>query len=449
METVSVTPIRGAKPGEGISFLYQLGRHNLIVDCGLAPNEKIAREELVDIYLNLDCWVDGILLTHSHYDHARAAVWVAKALQKPISCTEYTKVQIREWAVSDGIDFNAIKINVIAEGDILQFGEAKIRVIRWAHSTPDALGFDINIGNKHLAHLGDGKLTGFLAESFEDNLETMREIARTPVDLLTMDVLGIKREGYTKPEMPVVENIARTVLENAGKTIYIFMYSSNDDRILGVISTIYKWLEKPEYAAVEKDGIRFLFRGSAMYKAVERMAELNDLPYLEKHLNRRQAKTTVVFGTTGGDSSFDKRLVKFSQADGPRDEEFTALAPNDIVIYSAGFIPLINPIENDKKRQQEIQMFRDMKKLGATIYAPRGFDRFLGIEDIVVPGLFSVGGHEAQSGLMKVINSIEPQWLLPFHLQEGGYATLQQLTGERTIVLHPDNLETINLGRYK
>lgn len=448
MENISVTPIRGAKPEEGISFLYQLGRHNLIIDCGFAPNETISREDLVNIYINMDHWFDGMLITHSHYDHARAAVWVAKALRIPIYCTEYTKVQIREWAFDDGINFDAIKINVIAEDDVLRFGEAKIRVIQWAHSTPCALGFDINIGNKHLAHLGDGKLTGFSMESFGDNLETMQEIARNPVDLLTMDVLYIKKEGYAKPEMPVVENIAKTILQNAGKTIYVFMFSSNDDRILGVMSTIFKCLEQPEYAFAEKNGIRFLFRGSGMRKTVERIAELNKLPNLRKHLDRRQAKTTVVFGTTGGDGSFDKRLVKFSQADTPAEEEFTTLRPDDIIIYSAGFIPLIDPAENENKRQQEIQMFRDMKSLGATIYAPRGFDRILGIEDIVISGLYSVGGHEAQDGLMKVINTIKPQWLLPFHLQEGGYAVLQQLTEGQSIVLRPDNLESISLGRY-
>lgn len=445
MKPIEIIQIRGAREKEGISFFAQLGRIGLILDCGMDPNETTTREEIVEIFMGMDRRFDGILLTHTHMDHGRAAVWIAVYFGIPIYTSAYGRKQLKTWAEDDGIDFERIKVVIIAEGDELEFGPAKIRVIRWAHSTPDAFGFSIRIGSKHIVHLGDGKLTGIRKESIDEHLEMFRELAKTPVDLLVMEILMIKKPGKTKPELPVIHNIARTILENPGRRIFIFQYASNDDRIHGIIATVFKWIEeKPEYESWRRDGIRFLFYGTAMRKTIERMAELKEISDLKKTLNPRDAKTTVVFGTTGGEWSYDKRLVEYTK--NPDKPDALTLRKDDAVIFSAGVIPHPNPIETERRKEAARALLRDFHKLGAKVYVNRGLDIFLGIQDFVIPGIYGVGGHEAQEGLLQVIGTLAPQMILPFHALSGSFTMLQRLVGEATMVLEPDNMECLRIG---
>jgi mRNA degradation ribonuclease J1/J2 len=446
MKSIEVIQVRGASESEGISFFYQLGRIGLIVDCGMDPNETTTREEVLTTYMEMDRWYDAILLTHTHYDHARAAVWVADHFGIPIYTSNYGRKQLQVWAEDEKIDFTRIKINIIAEGDMLEFGPAKIKVVSWAHSTPEAFGFSIRTGGKHIVHLGDGKLTGIREESFDDNMAMLSGLAKMPVDLLVMDILMLQKPGKTKPELPAIENIARTILENPGKKIFVFQYASNDDRIHGVLATVFRWIEeKPEYKSFKRDKIRFLFQGTAMRRTAERMAELNNVPDMERQLNPRDAKTTVVFGTTGGDHSYDRRLVEYTKSR-DRSHKILTLAKDDVIIFSAGFIPHPNPVVNKERMESARQLFRDFHALGAKVYVNRGLDLFLSIQDYVIPGMFSVGGHEAQKGLVRVIGTLSPQMIFPFHVLEGSYTLLQRLVGNDTTVLQPANLEQIRIG---
>lgn len=445
MKAIEVLQVRGAREKEGISFFYQLGRIGLIVDCGMDPNEATTREEIINIYMGLDRWFDGILLTHTHMDHARWAVVVADYFGIPIYTSVYGRKQLEVWAESDDIDFERIKIVIINEDDFLEFGSAKIQVVRWAHSTPDAFGFSIRVAGKHIIHLGDGKLTGIRQESIDEHLEMFRELGRTPVDLLVMEILMLKKPGKTKPELPVIENIARTILENPGRRIFIFQYASNDDRIHGILATVFRWMEeKPEYESFKRDGVRFLFYGTAMRNTVERMAELNEIPDLKKMLNPRDAKTTVVFGTTGGEWSYDKRLIEYTK--NPDKPDVVTIRKDDVIIFSAGVIPHPDPAETDRRMNGVRKLLRDFYDLGAKVYVNRGLDLFLGIKDYVVPGVYGVGGHEAQEGLLQVIGTLAPQMLLPFHVLSGSLSLLKKLVGESTVILQPGNLENFRIG---
>jgi mRNA degradation ribonuclease J1/J2 len=442
--------IRGANENEGVSFFYQLGWYGLIVDAGLDPKESTTREEIIQIYMNLDRRLDGILLTHTHNDHARAAVWLADYFNIPIFTGQYGRLQLQSWAQYDKINFERIKVNIIAEGDIIECGPAKITIVRWSHSTRDPFGFSIRVGGKHIVHLGDGKLTGIWKESYDQNLAMLRGLAETPIDLLVMDVLMIKKPGKTKPELPVIENIAKTILDNPGQQIFVFQYASNDDRIHGILATVFQWIEeKPEYASFLDNGIRFLFQGTAMKNAVERMAKEKNLPNLRKTLDRREATTTVIFGTTGGDElrpSYDKKLAKFSVQPDAQNKQGPIVKTGDVIVYSSGFISDTDEVLNEKRKEDMRQMFKTFHNLGAKIFVNFGFDRFMGIEKYVTPGVFSVGGHELQDGLKTVISTLAPQMLMPFHVLVGSYTVLQRLIGDSITVLQPNNCEPQRIG---
>ncbi|MFA5133473.1 MAG: MBL fold metallo-hydrolase [Patescibacteria group bacterium] len=442
-EELQIIQVRGENE-EGISFFYGLGRIGLIIDAGISPLEDITRQEIIDVYKTLNRLFDAILLTHTHVDHARAAVWVALEFGIPIYTTSIGKKFLAYWAKKDEIDLETVKINIIQEGDQIQIGRAKIKVVQWEHSTPGALGFDIYIGDKHILHLGDGKLTGIYPESYHQNLLAIQKVAEKPIDILTMDALGIERRGLTPPEFPVIDSIAKTVLTGPGKRHFIFMYGSNTERLQGTIGHIMGLLEKDEYKETRDGGITFLFRGTAIQQAIEIIAEEQDIPNVKKALERRDAKTTVVFGTTGGEYAFDRRLLQFSKMnyDEPR---ALIIRPGDNVIFSSGFIPHPNPSINKKNMNEMREFFKNVHSLGANIYVNRGFDRFLEIEPYVKAGSFTTGGHEKRSGLASVISVIKPKIIIPFHLLPGGLKILKEVA-EKANVLRPINFSTMEFG---
>lgn len=443
-ETLEVIPIRGVEEGieEGVSIYYKLGRCGVIVDCGLHPEEKITDEELISIYRKLNRHFDFMLLTHPHNDHIRKALLVAGYFHIPICCTSVCKRYLKIHAKRDDINFDAIKINVIKEGDEFNLDGATVRVVQWKHSTPHALGFDIYIGDWHLLHMGDGKLNGIFADSYKDNVDMFREIAKKPVHLLTLDALKADRGGVVPPEIPMIENIAKIALENPGKKIFIFMFATHLDKIQAIIKQILDcvYSNDEKYSKIRESGIRFLFRGNAMKNAADIIAQENEVRNLVKNLNRADAGTSIIFGTTGGEFSYDKLLVR---KDGfLRDR----IEPGDVVIFSSGLIPSSNEEEFKQTKKETEKMVREMFLSGAQIYTTKWFAKDVGVQECVTVGHFNIGGHEKRKGLQKVLEILNPEMILPFHLLKGGGAALQRLAGDKTIVFQPSHLECMKLG---
>lgn len=456
-EKIEVIPVRGlpkqSEREEGVSFYYKLGRYGIIVDAGIHPQEQkdIDHQELIQAYRDLDRHLDAILLTHGHADHARFAPILANYFKIPIYTTPTVKRYIRNWAEQDQINFDALKITVIKEGQKLYFGNAMINIVEWAHSIPEALGFDIQIGDKHIVHLGDGKLTGFDKSSFNINLEKIKNLAKRPVDLLTVDALkAARRSRITKPEGPVVKNIAEVILKNPGKNNFVFLYSSNHDRIQAIINYILDYTNHSEdFNQVKADGIRFLFRGNAMNKTAEMIGEAAQLPSLKKDLNLPSAKTTVVFGTVGGEHSYDKYLIKDADDKRP-DKDGVILSEGDNVIFSCGYIPEPDPEENREKEERERNVVKTLYERKVNIYATYGHARYLQIKPYVKKiGNYNVGGHEGQEGMQLIFNALRASMVLPFHLQRGEHTVLQRMLGEISFVLEQNNFDIIPLGRVK
>lgn len=445
-ETLKITQIRGMKSEEGISFLYRLGRACILIDSGIGPLEDITKSEILDIYRSLGVYFDALLLTHTHHDHARAALWLAEEFKIPVYTTKIGKKILANMARRDGSNLEAIKIVIIKEGDTIKIGNAKINVVKLEHSTPETVGFDIHIGDKHLVHLGDGKHTGMRSESYKKSIAMMNKMAERPILLLTMDALGVARPGLTSPEFPVANAIASTVLNGPDKKHFIFLSGSNINRLQEIIRRI---LEKiyidNKRGGLSENGISFLFRGAAIQEAIDIIAEEADLPGLKKQLANKKAKTTVIFGTTGGEYSYDKRLWEFTKQNRGRDD-LLVIRPGDNIIYSSGFIPHRNPKINKKNIYEMRQFIKCLFEYGANIFVNRGMDKLLKIEPYATAGIYAVGGHEKQEGIARTIEILSPQLIMPFHLLEGDYSVLQKLAGNNTIVLRPNNFEEINLG---
>jgi len=446
-ETLKIIPLRGVKEGveQGVSIYYKLGRYGFIFDCGIHPEEKITEEELIAVYKRLKDSgfpLDCIFLTHSHTDHIRGALWVAGHFHIPIYCTSVCKRTLKNIAERDEVNFDAIKFVTIQEGDELKFGRATIRVREWAHSTADALGFEIHIGGRHLLHMGDGKLTGIHSESFNDNIAMFEEIAKEPLHLLTFDALKADRGGVTPAEMPMIENIAKIAAENTGKKIFIFMFATHLDKIQAIIKQVLDrvYSDDEKYRELREGGVSIRFGGTAMKNAAQIIEEENEIPNLVKNLYRRDAETSVVFGTTGGEFSYDRRLV---QKNGFLKDKIN---PGDVVIFSCGLIPCSDKTEFERKKREAKDMVEEMLRLEARIYTTKWFAKDLQIQDRVTTGHFNLGGHEGQKGLQKVLDILRPQMILPFHLLKGGCTALQRLAGEGSIVLQPEHFECVNLG---
>ncbi len=396
MNKVSFIPIGGIGDVTRNMYLYEYKDEILIVDCGLGfADETMLGVELLlpDVsYLLSSCLpagtagkkIVGLVLTHGHEDHIGALPFVlpqflGKGIKFPIYGGPLTAALSNEKLKEFGIPLRVEKVNY--EDSELKLGKFHVSFIRVTHSIPDSAHLFIKTPAGNFYHGSDFKFDLTPFDGKKTDFLKLSRVLQEGVLCLMSDCLRAEKEGYTKSEQELADNIEEKMKNCKGKFI-LTTYSSNISRLNQAIS------------AAKKQGRKVAFVGRSLITASTLAQELGYMKLdkgVEVSLNdlRRYRGRDLLLLVAGSQAQAGSALSRI--ANGEHRE--ISISQNDVVVFSADPIPGNEVSINS--------LIDSLSKYGArVIYSELSDD-------------FHVSGHGASDDLMLLMELVRPKKLVP------------------------------------
>ena len=205
--------------------------------------------------------IKGLVITHGHEDHIGAIPYVLKQVNMPIYATRLT-VKLIEHKLEEHHIRNQVKVNVVNQGETVNFGKMQVEFIRSSHSIPDAVMLAIHTPVGTVIHTGDFKVDYTPIDGQEMDLGRIAEIGNRGVLALLSDSTNSERKGFTMSEKsigPVFDNL----FEGCKKRIVVATFASNVHRVQQIVNSAVKF------------GRKIAVSGRSMINMIEAARELN------------------------------------------------------------------------------------------------------------------------------------------------------------------------------
>ena len=358
----------------------------VLVDCGLEfPEDDMLGVDLVipDVtYLvkNKDK-IKGLVITHGHEDHIGAIPYVLKQVNMPIYATKLTSKLI-EHKLEEHHIRNQVKINVVNQGETVNFGKMQVEFIRSSHSIPDAVMLAIHTPVGTVIHTGDFKVDYTPIDGQEMDLGRIAEIGNRGVLALLSDSTNAERKGFTMSEKsigPVFDNL----FEGCKKRIVVATFASNVHRVQQIVNSAVKF------------GRKIAISGRSMINMIEAARNLDyiDAPddlFIDIDLIKNYTDDQLVIITTGSQGETMSALTRMANGEHKK----VTITGNDLVIISA------NPIPGNEKSVSKV--IDQLMKIGAEVV-------YSALADV------HVSGHACQEEQKLIMALVRPKYFLPVH----------------------------------
>ena len=358
----------------------------VLVDCGLEfPEDDMLGVDLVipDVtYLikNKDK-IKGLVITHGHEDHIGAIPYVLKQVNMPIYATRLT-VKLIEHKLEEHHIRNQVKVNVVNQGETVNFGKMQVEFIRSSHSIPDAVMLAIHTPVGTIIHTGDFKVDYTPIDGQEMDLGRIAELGNRGVLALLSDSTNAERKGFTMSEKsigPVFDNL----FEGCKKRIVVATFASNVHRVQQIVNSAVKF------------GRKIAVSGRSMINMIDAARELNyiDAPddlFIDIDLIKNYTDDQLVIITTGSQGETMSALTRMANGEHKK----VTITGNDLVIISA------NPIPGNEKAVSKV--IDQLMKIGAEVV-------YSALADV------HVSGHACQEEQKLIMALVRPKYFLPVH----------------------------------
>ena len=358
----------------------------ILVDCGLEfPEDDMLGVDLVipDVtYLikNKDK-IKGLVITHGHEDHIGAIPYVLKQVNMPIYATKLT-VKLIEHKLEEHHIRNQVKVNIVNQGDTVNFGKMQVEFIRSSHSIPDAVMLAIHTPVGTVIHTGDFKVDYTPIDGQEMDLGRLAEIGNRGVLALLSDSTNSERKGFTMSEKsigPVFDNL----FEGCKKRIVVATFASNVHRVQQIVNSAVKF------------GRKIAVSGRSMINMIEAARNLNyiDAPddlFIDIDMIKNYTDDQLVIITTGSQGETMSALTRMANGEHKK----VTITGNDLVIISA------NPIPGNEKSVSKV--IDQLMKIGAEVV-------YSALADV------HVSGHACQEEQKLIMALVRPKYFLPVH----------------------------------
>ena len=358
----------------------------ILVDCGLEfPEDDMLGVDLVipDVtYLikNKDK-IKGLVITHGHEDHIGAIPYVLKQVNMPIYATKLT-AKLIEHKLEEHHIRNQVKVNIVNQGDTVNFGKMQVEFIRSSHSIPDAVMLAIHTPVGTVIHTGDFKVDYTPIDGQEMDLGRLAEIGNRGVLALLSDSTNSERKGFTMSEKsigPVFDNL----FEGCKKRIVVATFASNVHRVQQIVNSAVKF------------GRKIAVSGRSMINMIEAARNLNyiDAPddlFIDIDMIKNYTDDQLVIITTGSQGETMSALTRMANGEHKK----VTLTGNDLVIISA------NPIPGNEKSVSKV--IDQLMKIGAEVV-------YSALADV------HVSGHACQEEQKLIMALVRPKYFLPVH----------------------------------
>jgi len=405
MNRVSFIPIGGIGDVTRNMYLYEYGNEILIVDCGLGfADETMLGVELllpdISYLLSTDKKIVGMVLTHGHEDHIGALPFIipqllSKGIRFPIYggplTTALANEKLKEFNVNQRVE------KVDYENSQVHLGSFSVSFIRVTHSIPDSAHLFIKTPAGNFYHGSDFKFDLTPFDGKKTDFPRLAKVLTEGVLCLMSDCLRAEKEGYTKSEQELANNIEEEMRSCQGKFI-LTTYSSNISRLNQAIQAARKHGRKVAFVGRSLITTSTLAQGLGYMKLDKGMeVSLNNI--------RRYRDKDLLLLVAGSQAQSGSALSRI--ANGEHRE--VTISKNDIVVFSADPIP---------GNEVSINALIDsLSRYGAKVIYSQLTDEF------------HVSGHGAADDLMLLMELVGPKKLVPI----GG--TYRQMIAYKNLAL--------------
>lgn len=384
--SLKIIPLGGLlEIGKNIT-VFEYENEIIIVDCGLAfPEDDMLGVDLVipDItYLEKNKnKIKGLVITHGHEDHIGAIPYLLKQIDIPIYATRLTAGLITNKLEEHGL-VRKTKLNIVKQGETVNFGKLKVEFIRSCHSIPDAVALAIHTPVGVVVHTGDFKVDYTPIDDERMDFGRLAELGNEGVLALMSDSTNAERKGYTMSESTVGEVFEKLFL-NCTKRIIVATFASNVHRVQQIVNSSVKYRRKIAVC------------GRSMINMIKTATELGYIQvpsnvFIDIDMIKNYTDDQLVILTTGSQGEPMSALTRMASGE-HRKVEITS---NDLIIISA------TPIPGNEKLVSKV--IDDLMKIGAEVV-------YSALQDI------HVSGHACQEEQKLILSLVRPKYFIPVH----------------------------------
>ncbi len=383
---LKIIPLGGLDEiGKNIT-VFEYENEIILVDCGLEfPEDDMLGIDLVipDItYLekNKDK-IKGLVITHGHEDHIGAIPYIFKKINIPIYATRLTAGLIKNKLEEHNL-LSSTKLNIVEQGQTINFGNIKIEFIRSSHSIPDSVMLAIHTPVGVVLHTGDFKVDYTPIDDQIMDLGRIAELGNKGILALMSDSTNAERKGYTMSESTVGDVFDR-LFQNNKKRIVVATFASNVHRVQQIVNS------------AKEHNRKIAVCGRSMINMINTAREIGyiDAPenmFIDIDLIKNYTDEQLVIITTGSQGETMSALTRMAAGEHKK----VVITPNDMVIISA------TPIPGNEKLVSNV--INDLMQIGAEVI-------YSALEDI------HVSGHACQEEQKLIISLAKPKYFIPVH----------------------------------
>ena len=383
---LKIIPLGGLDEiGKNIT-VFEYENEIILIDCGLEfPEDDMLGIDLVipDItYLekNKDK-IKGLVITHGHEDHIGAIPYIFKKINIPIYATRLTAGLIKNKLEEHNL-LSSTKLNIVEQGQTINFGNLKIEFIRSSHSIPDSVMLAIHTPVGVVLHTGDFKVDFTPIDDQIMDLGRIAELGNKGILALMSDSTNSERKGYTMSESTVGDVFER-LFQNNRKRIVVATFASNVHRVQQIVNS------------AKEHNRKIAVCGRSMINMINTAREIGyiDAPenmFIDIDMIKNYTDEQLVIITTGSQGETMSALTRMAAGEHKK----VVITPNDMVIISA------TPIPGNEKLVSNV--INDLMQIGAEVI-------YSALEDI------HVSGHACQEEQKLIISLAKPKYFIPVH----------------------------------
>ena len=383
---ISVSSLGGAGEIGMNMYIYETDRYALIVDCGVkfTKNDDPGVDLIIPDFSYLEQISNKeiiLVITHAHEDHIGAVGFLLEKYPNIIVASGRYAYDVMVHRLKE---FNIEPHKVyFSDFQPFEWGDFEITPYPLSHSIHGTYALKIKVENQmSFLHISDYKIDLAPVTCSPFPLKEFIEMGQEGIDCLVADSTNVLKEGFTKGEKQVVENIEKIFKEHDGR-IFFTTFASNTERIQTVINIAEKYNKK------------IIFEGSSLVRNIEIARKygklrINDESIVSRKQMEKLEDTSLCLIATGSQGEGTSVIAKISEDDYSN----IKIRKNDLFIFSSRIIPgnehrIINIINN---------IYR---KGGKVITADNAF--------------IHVSGHASKDDARMLLNIIKPKYLVPVH----------------------------------
>jgi len=333
--------------------------------------------------------VKALILTHGHEDHIGAVPHVVPRFDGPVYGTAMTLALIEPKLEEHGIDAGD-RLKTVKPRDTVTIGPLAVEFIRVTHSMPDCVALAITTPVGVIVHTGDFKIDQTPIDGEHFDLHRFAELGARGVLALFSDSTNVDRQGFTGPEIDVIDAFEELFTSTQGKLV-VALFSSSIYRMQLLLDLAVQFDRKVAFVG------RSIVKNADIAQRLGYLRVPAGLQIRDADVPNHAAQDVLCLAT--GSQGEPRAALSRISID---DHRFVRLGPDDIVVFSARAIP-----GNEKA------IARTMSHV-----ARRG-------ADVVTDSMkhVHVSGHGSAEELKLVLSLVRPRHFIPIH---GEYRQLSQ-----------------------